>query len=73
MVREIGRRREAGDGSVFDVVELPLQLERHLRLVPSVAVLAGKTAYEPMLFWFGLAGLVAGRPDPLTAKPSGAA
>ena len=36
------------------------------------AVLAGKTAYEPMLFWFGLAGLILGVLIRFTAKPSGA-
>ena len=39
----------------------------------SVSVLAGKTAYEPMLFWFGLAGLILGVLIRFTAKPSGAA
>ena len=42
-------------------------------LVSSVAVIAGKTAYEPMLFWFGLAGLILGVLIRFTAKPSGAA
>ena len=59
---------------MFDVGGLPLQLERHLRpgrrASPS---LAGKTAYEPMLFWFGLAGLILGVLIRFTAKPSGAA
>jgi hypothetical protein len=32
--------------------------------------LTGKTPYEPMLFWFGLAGLILGLLIRLAAKPS---
>jgi hypothetical protein len=41
-------------------------------LVTGVATLAGRTAYEPMVFWFGLGGLLLGLLIRFTAKPSGA-
>ena len=42
-------------------------------LVSGVATLAGRTPYEPMVFWFGLAAVVLGLLIRFTAKPSGAA
>ena len=72
VVREIGKATGSGEGSVFDVVGCLYSASGICGLVSSVAVLAGKTAYEPMLFWFGLAGLVLGVVIRFTAKPSGA-
>jgi hypothetical protein len=72
VVREIGQAT-GRDGSVFDVVGCLYSSSGICGLVASVAVLAGKTAYEPMLFWFGLAGLILGVLIRFTAKPSGAA
>ena len=60
------------EGSVFDVVACLYSTSGICGLVASVAVLAGKTAYEPLLFWFGLAGLILGVLFRFTAKPSGA-
>jgi len=73
VVREIGRVTGSGEGSVLDVVGCLYSSSGICGLVASVAVLAGKTAYEPMLFWFGLAGLVLGVLVRFTAKPGGAA
>jgi hypothetical protein len=72
VVREIGQVT-GRDGSVLDVVGCLYSSSGICGLVASVAVIAGKTAYEPMLFWFGLAGLVIGVLIRFTAKPSGAA
>jgi hypothetical protein len=73
VVREIGKVTGGGEGSVSDVVGCLYSSSGICGLVSSVAVLAGKTAYEPMLFWFGLAGLILGVLIRYTAKPSGAA
>jgi hypothetical protein len=63
VVREIGQAT-GREGSVFDVVACLYSTSGICGLVASVAVLAGKTAYEPLLFWFGLAG-----PGPRSADP----
>ena len=42
-------------------------------LASGAATILGKTPYEPMVFWFGLAGLLLGILIRVTAKPSGAA
>ncbi len=73
VVREIGKVTGSGEGSVLDVVGCLYSSSGICGLVASVAVLAGKTAYEPMLFWFGLAGLILGALIRFMAKPSGAA
>ena len=47
-------------------IELPLQLERHrARWSRAWRPSQAETAYEPMLFWFGLARPAAGAADPL--------
>jgi hypothetical protein len=73
VVREIGKLTGSGEGSVLDVVGCLYSSAGICGLVASVSVLAGKTAYEPMLFWFGLAGLILGVLIRFTAKPAGAA
>ena len=73
VVREIGRLTGSGEGSVSDVVGCLYSSSGICGLASAGAVLAGKTAYEPMLFWFGLAGLILGVLIRFTAKPSGAA
>jgi hypothetical protein len=40
-------------------------------IVTAAAPIVGRTAYEPMLFWFGLAALLLGVLIRYTAKPSG--
>jgi uncharacterized membrane protein (UPF0182 family) len=73
VVREIGKVTGSGEGSVLDVVACLYSGSGICGLVASVAVLAGKTAYEPMLFWFGLAGLVLGALIRFTSKSTRAA
>ena len=70
VVREIGQAT-GRDGSVFDVVGC-LYSRAASAVWSRASVLAGKTAYEPMLFWFGLAGLILGVLIRFTAKPGGA-
>lgn len=71
VVREIGKASGGqGDASVFDAMSCLYSSSGICGLVSGVATLAGKTAYEPMVFWFGLAGLVAGVVIRLAAKPN---
>ena len=73
VVREIGRATGGGaDASVFDAWSCLYSSSGICALVTGVSTLAGKTAYEPMLFWFGLAGLLLGLLIRFTAKPGGA-
>jgi hypothetical protein len=72
VVREIGKATGSGEGSVLDVVGCLYSSSGICALVSAVAVIAGKTAYEPLLFWFGLAGLILGVLIRFTAKPGGA-
>jgi hypothetical protein len=39
-------------------------------VVSGISTLAGRTPYEPMLFWFGLAALLLGVVIRVAAKPS---
>jgi hypothetical protein len=73
VVREIAKVTGSGEGSVFDVLGCLYSSSGICGLAASVSILAGKTAYEPMLFWFGLAGLILGVAIRYTAKPSGGA
>ena len=61
------------DASVFDALSCLYSSSGACSLVTGVATIAGRTPYEPMLFWFGLAGLVLGLLIRFTAKPSGTA
>jgi hypothetical protein len=58
--------------SVFDAIGCLYSGTGLCALIAGGANLMGKTAYEPMLFWFGLAALVAGLLVRFTAKPSSA-
>jgi hypothetical protein len=58
---------------VFDALSCLYSSSGACSLVTGVATIAGRTPYEPMLFWFGLAGLVLGLLIRFTAKPSGTA
>lgn len=74
VVRDIGRATGGqGDASVFDAWSCLYSSGGICTVVSGVSALVGKTAYEPMLFWFGLAGLVLGLLIRFTAKPGGAA
>lgn len=73
-LREIGSATGGGAGaSVFDAWRCIYSSSGLCSLVSGVATIAGWTPYEPMLFWFGLAGLVLGVVFRLTAKPAGSA
>lgn len=73
VVREIGKATGSrGDGSVLDVMSCLYSSSGVCSLVSAVATIAGKTPYEPMLFWFGLAGLILGALIRFTAKPGSA-
>jgi hypothetical protein len=74
VVRDIGRATGGqGDASVLDAWSCLYSSGGICALVTGVSTLAGRTAYEPMVFWFGLAGLLLGLLIRFTAKPSGAA
>jgi len=74
VVREIGRATGGGsDASVFDAMSCLYSSGGICTLVTAVTALTGRTAYEPMVFWFGLAGLLLGLLIRFTAKPGGAA
>jgi hypothetical protein len=61
------------DASVFDALNCLYSSSGACALVSGMAALAGRTPYEPMLFWFGLAGLLLGLIIRFTAKPGVAA
>ena len=61
-----------GDIGVFDAFSCLYSNSVFCGLISGAARLAGKTAYEPMVFWFGLAALIAGILIRVTAKPSDA-
>jgi hypothetical protein len=63
--------RVPGADSVFDAINCLYSSSGICALVAGVAKLAGRTVYEPMLFWFGLAGLALGLLVRLSAKPGG--
>ena len=66
VVRDIGRVTGGGsDATVFDAMSCLYSSSGICALVSGVSTLAGRTAYEPMLFWLGLAGLLSGLLDPI--------
>ena len=73
VIREVGRASGAqGDGSVLDAVSCIYSSSGVCALVSGIASMAGRTPYEPLAFWFGLAGLILGVLIRVTAKPAGA-
>ena len=73
IARELAKATGNTDAGLSDVLGCLYSSGGICGVVSTLAPLAGKTAYEPMLFWFGLAGLVLGVLIRFTAKPSGAA
>jgi hypothetical protein len=74
VVREVGKATGGGsDATVFDAMSCLYSSSGICALVAGVATLAGRTPYEPMVFWFGLSGLLLGLLIRFTAKPGGAA
>jgi hypothetical protein len=73
VVREIGNATGGGaDASVFDAWRCIYSSGGVCAIVSTAATVLGSTPYEPMVFWFGLAGLVLGVLLRVSAKPSGA-
>jgi hypothetical protein len=74
VVREIGKATGGGaDASVSDALSCLYSSGGICAVVSTVATVAGRTPYEPMLFWFGLGGLILGLVIRYAAKPGGAA
>jgi hypothetical protein len=59
-----------GDASIFDAWTCLYSSSGTCGLVAGIASFTGKTVYEPMVFWLGLAGLIAGLVIRLAAKPA---
>ena len=70
LARLTGSKPDAG---ISDALSCLYSSSGACALVSGVATLAGRTPYEPMVFWFGLAAVVLGLLIRFTAKPSGAA
>jgi hypothetical protein len=72
VVRDLGRLTGGGaDATLSDALTCIYSSGGICALVSGASSLTGKTPYEPMLFWFGLAGLILGLLIRLAAKPSG--
>ena len=72
VVRDIGRLTGGGtDASLSDALTCLYSSGGICALVAGASSLTGKTPYEPMVFWLGLAGLLLGLLIRLAAKPSG--
>jgi hypothetical protein len=61
------------ESSISDALSCLYSSSGMCSLVAAAAPIAGRTAYEPMLFWFGLAVLLLGVVIRYTAKSGGAA
>jgi hypothetical protein len=74
VVRDLGRLTGGGaDTSLSDALTCLYSSGGICALVSGASSLTGKTPYEPMLFWFGLAGLLVGLVIRFAAKPSSTA
>jgi hypothetical protein len=75
IMRELSRATNAppGGNSVFDAISCLYSSKDVCGLFAGAARFAGKTPYEPMLLWVGLAGLVLGVVVRLISKPAGRA
>ena len=72
VLRDLGRLTGGGaDARLSDAVSCLYSSGGICALVSGASSLTGKTPYEPMLFWFGLAGLILGLLIRVTVKPSG--
>jgi hypothetical protein len=72
LARDVGRATGGGaDTSIMDALTCLYSSGGICSVVTGVSSLVGKTPYEPMLFWFGLAGLVLGLLIRVAAKPAG--
>ena len=67
VLRDVGRAT-GGDASMFDAMHCLYGSDGACALVSGISSLAGRTPYEPMLFWFALAALLLGVVIRVTAK-----
>jgi hypothetical protein len=72
IMNELSRAPNAppGGNSVFNVVSCLYSSRDVCGFIAGFARLLGKTPYEPMLLWLGLAGLGAGVAIRLAARPA---
>jgi hypothetical protein len=71
VVRDIGRLTGGGaDASLSDALTCLYSSGGICALVAGASSLTGKTPYEPMMFWLGLAGLLLGLLIRFAVKPS---
>ena len=63
-------RATGGNASMFDAMHCLYGSDGACALVSGISSLAGRTPYEPMLFWFALAALLLGVVIRVTAKAS---
>lgn len=74
VVREFSRATGSqGEGSVFEAMSCLYSSSGMCAVVTGIAALAGRTAYEPLVFWVGAVALVVGVLIRVTAKPAGTA
>ena len=73
IMRELARAPGAppGGNSVFDAITCLYSSRDVCGFIAGFARLMGRTPYEPMVLWVGLAGLAAGIVVRLAAKPAG--
>ena len=72
IMRELSRAPNAppGGNSVFDAISCLYSSKDVCALFAGAARFVGKTPYEPMLLWVGLAGLVLGVVVRLVSRPA---
>jgi hypothetical protein len=74
VARDIGKATGGGaDASISDALSCLYSSGGICSVVTGVSTLVGRTPYEPMAFWFGLAALVLGVLIRFAAKPAGKA
>ena len=71
ILEELPLAGDAGGSSVFDLFSCFYSSQDVCGFISGFARLIGRTPYEPMLLWVGLAGLVAGLAVRFAAKPGG--
>jgi hypothetical protein len=73
IMRELSRAPNAppGGNSVFDAISCLYSSKDVCGFIAGFARMLGKTPYEPMLLWLGLAGLVIGVVLRFAARPAG--
>ena len=73
IARELAKATGNADAGLTDALGCLYSSAGLCGVVSTLAPLAGRTAYEPMLFWFAVAALLLGVIIRYAAKPSGAA